>query len=266
MVGPSLSKIIEKEIADFEKFKHVIEPRITYTYYGLFSEHRQDAIPQFDQIDGPLTTNNIRVALDNRLLAKGDEEDSSAREILFFEIARTYSFDPTFPLDESVAGADKHSALSPFDISLRFNPSEVSSLQAEVMYSTLFRLIEQTSLSANFTMSNNQLVGLTWYTSYIPDTGKTSSDQIRVNTSLNVIPQKLSVQAQIGWDFFNHIVGQQYYALNWSEQCYGLRLEIREFAALTGPRLNEKEVTFSISLKNIGNVLDLNSKSTQTAP
>jgi hypothetical protein len=266
IVGPSFSKILEKEVLDFEKFKHVIEPRITYTYYGLFNETRQNELPQFDQIDGPLSTNNVRVALDNRLLAKGGDEDSSAREIILFEVSRMYSFDPTLPFDASVDGGDKHSSLSPFDALLRFNPSELSSLQGEITYSTLFRRLESTSLSTNFTLPANQLIGLTWYVNFIPDTGMTESNQLRVNTALNIIPQKLSIQAQVGWDVVNHLLGQQYYAINWSEQCYALRLEVREFQALTGPRLNDTDIRFSISLKNIGSVLDLNSRSTQTAP
>ncbi len=266
IVGPSFSKILEKEIFDFAKFKHVIEPRITYTYYGLYSEERQSLLPQFDQIDGPLSTNNVRVALDNRLLAKGDDEDSSAREVMLFEVSRMYSFDPTLPFDQSVDGGDKHSAASPFDALLRVNPSELTSVQGEITYSTLFRRLESTSLSANIALPKNQLVGLTWYVNYIPDTGGTESDQVRLNTSVNVIPERLSVQAQVGWDIVNHLLGEQYYALNWSEQCFGLRLELREFKALTGPRLNDTDIRFSITLKNIGSVLDLNSRSTQTAP
>jgi LPS-assembly protein len=266
IVGPSFSKILEKEIFDFAKFKHVIEPRITYTYYGLYNEERQSLLPQFDQIDGPLSTNNVRVALDNRLLAKGDDEDSSAREIMLFEVSRMYSFDPTLPFDQSVDGADKHSAASPFDALLRINPSDLTSLQGEITYSTLFRRLESTSLSANITLPKNQLIGLTWYVNFIPDTGATESDQVRLNTAVNIIPERLSVQAQVGWDIVNHLLGEQYYAINWAEQCFGLRLELREFKALTGPRLNDTDIRFSITLKGIGSVLDLNSRSTQTAP
>jgi LPS-assembly protein len=265
LVGPSFSKILEKEIADFTKFKHVIEPRITYTYYGDFNPHRQELLPQFDDIDAPLTTNNVNVALDNRLLAKGDEEDASAREVLLFEVSRAFSFNPMVPLEFNDTET-KSSSSGPYNFLLHFNPTQTTSLQAEVQYSGMFHDISATSLSSDVTLSDNQTVGLTWYTNYLPDTGATTSDQVRVNTSLNVIPKKLSIQAQVGWDFFNHVIGQQYYALNWAEQCYGLRLEFRKFEALTGPRLSDTDIRFSITLKNIGPILDLNSRSTQTAP
>lgn len=265
VVGPSFSKIFEKEIADFAKFKHVIEPRITYTYYGPYSDFRQLALPQFDQIDGPLSTNNVRVALDNRLLAKSDEENASARQILLFEVSRMYSFDPAIPFETSL-DLTRHSLYSPWDALLQANPTDKTTVKAEVQYSGLFNRIVATSFSSDLALPANQLVGLTWYTSYLGDTGATESDQIRFNTTVNIIPQRLSLQAQVGWDVFNHLLGQQYYAINWSEQCYGVRLEIRQFKALAGPRLSDTDIRFSISLKNIGNVLDLNSRSTQTVP
>ena len=265
IVGPSFSKIFEKEIADFAKFKHVIEPRVTYTYYGPFSAFRQLALPQFDQIDAPLSTNNVQVALDNRVLAKSGAENASAREILLFEVSRMYSFDPNVPLETSL-DLKKHSSASPWDFLLRFNPGEKTSVKGEVQYSGLFGRIAATSLSSDVSLPGNQVVGLTWFTNYLPETGVTESNQIRVNTALNVIPQKLSIQAQVGWDVHNHLLGQQYYALNWSEQCYGLRIEVRQFKALLGPRLSDTSFRFSVSLKNIGTVLDLNNRSTQTAP
>jgi LPS-assembly protein len=265
IVGPSFSKIFEKEIADFAKFKHVIEPRVTYTYFGPFSDFRQLALPQFDQIDAPLSTNNVRVALDNRLLAKSGAENASAREILLFEVSRMYSFDPKVPLETSF-DLKQHSSASPWDFLLRFNPGEKTSVKGEVQYSGLFGRIAATSLSSDVSLPGNQMVGLTWFTNYLPETGITESNQIRVNTALNVIPQKLSIQAQVGYDVQNHLLGQQYYAINWSEQCYGLRIEVRQFKALIGPRLSDTSIRFSLSLKNIGTVLDLNNRSTQTAP
>ena len=45
-----------------------------------------------------------------------------------------------------------------------------------------------------------------------------------------------------------------------------MRLEVRQFKALIGPRLSDTDIRFSVSLKNIGTVLDLNNRSTQTAP
>jgi LPS-assembly protein len=265
VVGPSFSKIMDAEIGGYAKFKHVIEPRITYTFLGSFAEAKQAALPQFDQIDTLQSTNSVRVALDNRLLAKSGEEGASAREILLFEVSRMYSFDSTQPLETS-ADLTRKSDASPWDFLLRFNPNQKTSVKAEAQYSGLFGRIASTSLSSDVALPGNQFVGLTWFTSFLPDTGATQSNQIRVNTAINVIPQRLSVQAQVGWDVQNHLLGQQYYAINWSEQCYGFRIEIRQFKALIGPRLSDTEVRFSLSLKNIGTVLDLNNRSTQTAP
>jgi LPS-assembly protein len=265
VVGPSFSKIFDANLGEFAKFKHVIEPRVSYTYFGPFADTKQAALPQFDQIDAPMSTNSVRVALDNRVLAKSGKENASAREILLFEVSRSYSFDRKQPLETS-ADLTKTSDASPWDFLLRFNPGERTSLKAEAQYSGLFGRLAATSLSADLALPQNQFVGLTWFINYLPDTGLRLSDQIRVNTALNVIPERLSIQAQVGWDLQNHLVGQQYYAINWSEQCYGLRVEVRRFKALIGPRLSDSDVRFSLTLKNIGTVLDLNSRSTTTAP
>jgi LPS-assembly protein len=266
IVGPSFSKIMEYEIADFAKFKHVIEPRITYTYYGLFTDAQQLKVPQFDDIDAPLSTNNVRIALDNRILAKPDTADASAREILLFEIARMYSFDSAFPLDQSTTDLKTASDASPIDFMLRFAPTEKLSTKGEVEYSTFFKRIESTSLSSDWSFGNNQTLGLTWFTNYIPESGVSESNQVRVNTALDIIPQRLSIQAQVGWDIQNHLIGQQYYAINWAAQCYGFRLEFRKFEALEGPRLSDTDIRFSITLKGIGTLLDLNSRAVNSAP
>lgn len=71
IVGPSFSRIYDQEAGSFSRFKHVVEPQITYTYTGEFDEEEQDLIPRFDEIDRlGTTTNVVRVAVVNRLLAK----------------------------------------------------------------------------------------------------------------------------------------------------------------------------------------------------
>jgi LPS-assembly protein len=265
IVGPSFSKIFDADVGPFAKFKHVIEPRVSYTYFGTFSDTKQAALPQFDQIDAPMSTDSVRVALDNRVLAKSGKENDSAREILLFEVSRMYSFARNQPLETST-DLTKISRASPWDFLLRFSPGERTSLKGEVQYSGLFGRLAATSLSAEVGLPQNQLVGLTWFVNYLPETGIRLSDQVRLNTALNIIPERLSIQAQVGWDVQNHLLGQQYYAINWSEQCYGFRIEVRRFKALIGPRLSDSDVRFSLSLKNIGTVLDLNTRTTQTAP
>ncbi|MEZ5314267.1 MAG: hypothetical protein R2862_11785 [Thermoanaerobaculia bacterium] len=77
MVGPSFSKIFDHGGETFAKFKHVIEPRVTYGYLGDFEE--QDRVPQFDEIDILRPSNLVEVSLINRLLAKPSDETRGGR-------------------------------------------------------------------------------------------------------------------------------------------------------------------------------------------
>jgi len=68
IVGPSFSRIFDKSIGSYSKFKHVIEPRITYAYQSQFQD--QKLIPRFDEIDRTGHQSLAIVSLVNRVLAK----------------------------------------------------------------------------------------------------------------------------------------------------------------------------------------------------
>lgn len=68
IVGPSFSRIFNKSIGSYSKFKHVIEPRITYAYQSQFQD--QNLIPRFDEIDRTGHQSLAVVSLVNRVLAK----------------------------------------------------------------------------------------------------------------------------------------------------------------------------------------------------
>jgi hypothetical protein len=68
IVGPSFSRIFTKRKGTYSKFKHVIEPRITYSYVSQFDD--QNLIPRFDEIDRTRHQSLAIVSLVNRVLAK----------------------------------------------------------------------------------------------------------------------------------------------------------------------------------------------------
>ena len=89
-MGPSFSRIFDVKIGPWEKLKHIIEPRVDYTYVSDVSDPAR--IPAFDTIDTTLGQNQIRYAIVNRLLAKTGGTTGSAEEIASLEIAQTYAF------------------------------------------------------------------------------------------------------------------------------------------------------------------------------
>ena len=76
----------------------------------------------------------------------------------------------------------------------------------------------------------------------------------------------MRLEGQVNYDFEQQLL--QYYqaAMNYNSQCYGLRLEFRESKLGALGLLNDREIRFSLSLKNVGTFLDLNSRSSTIQP
>ena len=277
IVGPSISRIFDVDLGKFGKIKNVIEPRFTYTYQGTYD--KQVEIPLFDEVDTVFASNVGRVALDSRFLGKPKDEKQSAREVLLFEIARSYSFDKTEPLlgvanlgDGTVVQppgtvGPKSSQAGPLEGLVRFNPSDRTNLKLEATYDTLYKHVSATGLSGNYGIPAGTFVGVTWFTRYATDTGQTLGNQIRLNGAFALIPRKLRVEGQINYDIQLHLLQQQRYLLTWTSQCYGLILELRDFRTATGApvgsgaQISDKEIRFSLTLKNVGTFIDLTSRS-----
>lgn len=68
IVGPSFSKVFNRGVGSFEKFKHVIEPRWSYSFSDEFED--QQKVPRFDEIDGVSERHRLTFSFVQRLLAK----------------------------------------------------------------------------------------------------------------------------------------------------------------------------------------------------
>jgi LPS-assembly protein len=263
IVGPSFSRIFDWNVGGFGKFKHVIEPRWTYTYQGDIDENEH--VPLFDEVDTPFSTNRGRLALANRLLGKPNTENGAAREVLLFEIARNYSFDALQPLQRS-QDRSVTSTAGPVEALLRFNPTDRISLKLEADYDTLFGGISSTGLTGNYGFGAGNYLGATWFTLSRPETGTSVSNQVRLNGALGVPAWHMRFEGQFNYDFENQLLQQQQMVLSYASQCYGLRLELRDFQAGAGPRTRDKDIRLSLTLKNVGTFLDLNSRSSNAEP
>jgi len=259
-VGPSFSRIFNGGFG-FDKLKHVVEPRWTYTYLGEIDDRGE--VPLFDEVDSLRSTNQGRIALVNRLLAKPKGE-GNAREVFLFELSRRISFDDKQPLETSNNGLVQ-STEGPLEALVRVNPTERTSVKFEANYSTLFSNIASTQLSGELGLGAGNSVGVTWFTRYNPETNTEQSNQLRVGGSIGLF-KHIRVESQINYDFEQQLLQQQRWIFNFTQQCYGLRLEMRDFRAGIGPRERDKDFRFSLSLKNVGTFLDLTSRSSAAEP
>ncbi len=257
MVGPVFSRIFEGKVGRFGKFKHIIEPRWSYSFIG--ESEQQSAVPLFDEIDILRSQNFFVVGLVNRLLAKPADPKSleGAREILSLEISQAYSLDEDQPFQSSRDGT-RTTTDSAIVSRLRFNPGDRIGLEARASYSTLFGGLESTSLSGGMQIGRHHGIGLTWFTRFDAEEKRTTTHQARLGVGIQLVPNRLRVDSSINYDLVEGLLQQHRHLFTYTSQCFGLLFELRENETL---RQNVQEFRFAISLKNIGTFLDLNSGS-----
>jgi len=292
VIGPVFSKIFEKGAGRFAKFKHIIEPRVTYSFVDTYDE--QASIFGFDEVDSLISSNAVTVALVNRLMGKpSDPEQGGAVEIGSFELRQSYSVDdtpfqratriivPAMTVPEMVVDGMTIPAMTipavtelatskegPIRAILRINPSRLMSVRADLRYSTLSNQIRSLSFSGSKTFGGTPTpfggrvgghrLGVTWNTNW-NEGGDKTSDQVRLFTRFSLFRDRLTFDAQASLNLEASgdakTLTQQRYVLKWKAQCYDWQLELRE-SIVRG--IEDRDFLFSLNLKNVGTFLDLN--------
>ena len=92
VIFPTLSRVYARKTFLGDKLKHVIEPRVKYSYMtGVGSDF--DKSIRFDETELLSNTNNLLLSLTNRIYAK---RGNSVQEIVTWELMQKRYFDPTF--------------------------------------------------------------------------------------------------------------------------------------------------------------------------
>jgi LPS-assembly protein len=259
--GPSFQRIFE---AGGSRYKHVIEPEVTYRYVNGVSEFNQ--IIRFDEHDILSDTSEVEYGLNNRFFSRRRTSDGgyTTGEFLSVRIAQKYFFDPTFggalipgrrnvfyPLNTLTAFAfeDSYRRFSPIITRIRFTPASRYQADFRMDYDQQAHKIRAASVSGAAYVSFGFL-GLTYYnTRNLPPT-QFPSNQIRATVGYGSSVRKgMNAAFSSSYDFDAKIL--QYFtsqlAYNWD--CCGVALELRQFNF--GVR-NETQIRFSFSLRNIG--------------
>lgn len=262
VIGPMFSRIFEKGAGRYSKLKHIIEPRVTYSFVDEFEE--QGRIFRFDEVDSLTPSNGYVVSLINRLVAKPrNEEEGGAVEIGSFELRQGYSLDDDKPLQGTVTDGSQEGPLAAI---LRVNPSRRTSIRSDVRYSTFFSNLQSVSFTGEkwfggdpkkTALPGRHKLALTWRTNWNASTGVTTSDQVRLFAKLGIIPRRLNFDAEVSYDIELGEILQQRYFIDWTSQCYGWQLEYRE-SSFGGSEFEDRDLRFSLTLKNVGTFLDLN--------
>lgn len=295
IIGPSISKIFDRGLGRFSKLKHIVEPRVTYAYVGDFDD--QDLIFSFDEIDNLRPSHGFLFSVTNRLMAKPrDEDEGGAVEVASLSVSQGLSLDETQPGQQSAVNTDLETDEGPLGLALRINPSQATSVRLDTAFSTLFGGYDIQSLRLSGTTKwGRHLFGLSWFSNWnvdlergvtMPDpnddtmmipvpfdqrrvVSDKSSEQVRFSTRLALLPERLSLEAELSFDVLGPLVDptnpdlgrdawdlrQSRFFLNWASQCYSWQLEYRESNLREIP---DRDVRFSLTLKNVGTFLDLN--------
>jgi LPS-assembly protein len=248
IVGPSFSRIFSGDLGGFEKFKHVIEPRVRYTHttqvQGL------DQIIRFDTVDSPslpLVEDYVEYSLVQRIIAKKGTEGAAAREILSFTIKQAASL--AGPLNPNSTNPTE---FSPITFSLVSNPSQNVSFDASALVGNESRKLEQSSLSMNL-QGPRAYAALRWFATYKNEQATTyDSSQFQVRAGVPVVRDRLRADVQFSYDAERKEFLEQRYILGYNGSCWGIRGEYRD---LTVP-VPTQEYVVAISLQNIGTLFD----------
>ncbi|HET7712112.1 MAG TPA: LPS assembly protein LptD [Thermoanaerobaculia bacterium] len=263
VVGPSLSRVFNRSIGDFSRFKHVIEPRVRYIFTTDVKE--QNRIIRFDTVDSPflpIVRDSVEYSLTQRVIGKQTAEGSSPREILSFSLRQTASLSKPFesvgrnPGSPFFPSADEK--FTPLEASLHVNPYQSVTLDASATFGNVSHQIDQASVSANLVGTGtraDKYLSFTWFSSFRqPGLTIGDSSQIRVNTGSNLWRDRMRADVQINFDAKQGKFLEQRYLIGGTGSCYGLALEFRRYLIYDPRERAINNYGLAITLKNVGTI------------
>jgi LPS-assembly protein len=252
-VGPSFSRIYDAKIGPWDKFKHVIEPRVDYQYVSNVDD--PDHIPGFDEIDNALGRNQVRYAIVNRLLARSAGVKGSAEEIASLEIAQTYAFE--FPQTlVPVPPSFQQRKTGPYEGLLRIAQPGIFHVDGRLAYDPYANQVTNASVTAGANRGSNYF-NASWFASRpVVTTPGTAfnSDQLRFSGGID-LGRYFRLDGSVAYDITSNLVQEDRGLLTYKGSCYTVFLEVRQLRLPPAPRNDYRLV---VNLKDIGTILDVN--------
>jgi LPS-assembly protein len=263
MIGPSFSRIFNKSMGGFSRFKHVIEPRFRYIYTSAV--HHQDQVIRFDTVDSPflpIVRDSVEYSLTQRLIGKESGPNASPREVASFSLRQTVSLSKPFTTGTggSVSGGaiDLGQKFTPLVAQLHVNPYQSITLDASTTFGNVSHQVDQTSFSANLVGTgkhSDKYLSFTWFASYQqPGQAFRGSSQLRLNTGSSLLRDRIRGDVQINYDAKTGKFLEQRYLIGGNGSCYGLAVEFRQFLTYVPTEKKDWSMGVSVTLKNVGTI------------
>jgi len=254
-VGPSFSRIYDVSIGPWDKWKHVIEPRVDYTYISNVNDPAR--IPAFDTIDSTLGQNQVRYAIVNRLLARAaGAAVGSAEEIASLEIAQTYAFQLPQTLFLPSEGSVVSRRSGPIEALLRVQQGGFFHLDGRLLFDPVASQLTNTSLTAGVNWGANY-ANLSWFgTRPVTVVGQTlaNSDQLRFAGGTD-LGKYFRADAAVSYSADQNVFQEGRFLVTYKGSCYTVFLEYRDLNLPPTPR---RDVRLVVNLKDIGTLIDVN--------
>jgi lipopolysaccharide assembly outer membrane protein LptD (OstA) len=267
VVGPSFSKVFNVAAGGFSKFKHVIEPRVTYVYTTDVLDKERQVIP-FDLVDTPslpIVQDSVQYSLTNRLIGKESGPNGNSREVLSLAFSQSVSLSKPFTdaTGGSLGGTSVppgNSKFTPLVSSLHFNPYQTITFDASATVGSSSHKVQQTSLSANLVGTGeraDKYLSFTYFATYndpTVTTFSTSSSQFHINTGSSILHDHLRADLQLAFDAKTGQFLEQRYLIGGNGSCYGIALEYRRYQVYVPVIRPATSYGISVTLKNVGTI------------
>ncbi|HEX6083111.1 MAG TPA: LPS assembly protein LptD [Thermoanaerobaculia bacterium] len=256
MVGPSFSRVFNVAAGGFSRFKHIIEPRVTYVY--TTDVENQDEIPNFDIIDTPslpIVRDSVTYSLTQRILGKEAGPNGNPREVLSFALRQSVALSDPFP--RFGPGQGEHQ-FTPLTATLRFNPYQSITLDANASFGNISHQTDSLSLSANLVGTGeraDKYLGFTYYASFDTPGFDDGRSQIRLNAGSSLVRDRVRADVSLNFDAKDRRFLEQRYLTGWTGSCYGFALGYRQYrvgGVQTGTTFSSYEI--AVTLKNVGTI------------
>ncbi len=266
VVGPSFSKVFDRSLGGFTKFKHVIEPRFRYLYTSVVND--QDRVIRFDTVDTPflpIVRHSVEYSLTQRLIGREQGKNASAREVLSFSLLQSVSLGNEFTnatggsLPGSTVPPGQQNKFTPLVASLHANPYQSITFDANATYGNVSHQIDQTSVSANLLGTGeraDKYLSFTYFASFRQpgQPAGSGSSQIRLNTGSSLLRDRVRADVQLNYDAKKGQFLEQRYLIGGTASCYGIALEYRRYIVFIPDQKTDWNVGIVVSLKNIGTI------------
>lgn len=260
VVGPSFSRVFNRSMGGFSRFKHIIEPRVEYTY--TTNVDNQAEIPRFDTaVDTPglaVVRDSVVYSLTQRVIGKEAAEGGNPREILSFSLRQGVALADPFP-QFTRSGITGEHRFTPLNANLRFNPYQSITVDANAQFGNVSHQADSLSVSANLVGTGeraDKYLGFTYFASFDTPGQDNGRSQVRLHTGSSLVRDRIRADVQLNFDVTERRFLEQRYLTGWMGSCYGLAVEYRRYESYGVPQVRKQNYSFGIAvtLKNVGSI------------